>query len=111
MLRATRARFGYTAAAGTADDGRMRHLAQALSPAYAARLFEAQEQGATEEQLLDIAAEGFKRSTSRTAAAAQTASWSNSPTSTTSTSSCSHQAADPAGASSVTECLTWRMRT
>lgn len=56
----TRARFGYTAAAGTTDDGRMRHLTQALPPAYAARLFEAQEQGATEQQLLDIAAEGFQ---------------------------------------------------
>ncbi|MFD6184874.1 telomere-protecting terminal protein Tpg [Streptomyces goshikiensis] len=56
----TRARFGYTAAVGTTDDGRMRHLTQALPPAYAARLFEAQEQGATEQQLLDIAAEGFQ---------------------------------------------------
>ncbi|MEU5810933.1 XRE family transcriptional regulator [Streptomyces sp. NPDC047718] len=56
----TRARFGYTAAAGTTDDGRMRHLTQALPPAYAARLFEAQEQGATEDQLLAIAAEGFQ---------------------------------------------------
>lgn len=56
----TRARFGYTAASGTTDDGRLRHLTQALPPAYAARLFEAQEQGATEQQLLDIAAEGFQ---------------------------------------------------
>lgn len=56
----TRARFGYTAAAGTTDDGRMRHLTQGLPPAYAARLFEAQEQGATEQQLLDIVAEGFQ---------------------------------------------------
>ncbi|WP_331739826.1 XRE family transcriptional regulator (plasmid) [Streptomyces goshikiensis] len=56
----TRARFGYTAAAGTTDDGRMRHLIQGLPPAYAARLFEAQEQGATEQQLLDIVAEGFQ---------------------------------------------------
>lgn len=56
----TRARFGYTAAAGTTDDGRLRHLTQALPPTYAARLFEAQEQGATEQQLLDIAAEGFQ---------------------------------------------------
>ncbi|WP_331718877.1 XRE family transcriptional regulator (plasmid) [Streptomyces sp. NBC_00161] len=56
----TRARFGYTAAAGTTDDGRLRHLNQALPPEYAARLFEAQEQGATEEQLLAIAAEGFQ---------------------------------------------------
>ncbi len=56
----TRARFGYTATAGTTDDGRLRHLNQALPPEYAARLFEAQEQGATEEQLLAIAAEGFQ---------------------------------------------------
>ncbi|MGW5852354.1 telomere-protecting terminal protein Tpg [Streptomyces sp. NPDC055254] len=60
LLIETRARFGYTATAGTTDDGRMRHLTQGLPPAYAARLFEAQEQGATEQQLLDIVAEGFQ---------------------------------------------------
>lgn len=56
----TRARFGYTAAPGSTDDARLRHLTQALPPPYAARLFDAQEQGATEQQLLDIAAEGLQ---------------------------------------------------
>ncbi|GGW52529.1 telomere-protecting terminal protein Tpg [Streptomyces xantholiticus] len=56
----TRARFGYTAAPGSTDDARLRHLTQALPPHYAARLFDAQEQGATEQQLLDIAAEGLQ---------------------------------------------------
>ncbi|GEC02391.1 hypothetical protein SSP24_00460 [Streptomyces spinoverrucosus] len=55
----TRARFGYTAAPGTTDDARLRHLTVALPPEYAARLFEAQEQGATEQQLRRIAAEGL----------------------------------------------------
>jgi hypothetical protein len=56
----TRARFGYTAAPGTTDDARLRHLTQALPPQYAARLFEAQDQGASEQQLRDIAAEGLQ---------------------------------------------------
>jgi hypothetical protein len=56
----TRARFGYTAAPGTTDDGRLRHLTQALPPQYAARLFEAQDQGASEQQLRNIAAEGLQ---------------------------------------------------
>ncbi|MGP3941353.1 MULTISPECIES: telomere-protecting terminal protein Tpg [Streptomyces] len=56
----TRARFGYTAAPGTTDDARLRHITQALPPQYAARLFDAQEQGAPEQQLLDIAAEGLQ---------------------------------------------------
>jgi hypothetical protein len=56
----TRARFGYTAAPGTTDDARLRHLTQALPPQYAARLFEAQDQGATEQQLRNIAAEGLQ---------------------------------------------------
>ncbi|UXY25053.1 XRE family transcriptional regulator (plasmid) [Streptomyces cynarae] len=55
----TRARFGYTAAPGTTDDPRLRHLTVALPPEYAARLFDAQEAGATEPQLRDIAAEGL----------------------------------------------------
>jgi hypothetical protein len=56
----TRARFGYTSAPGTTDDARLRHLTQALPPQHAARLFEAQEQGASEQQLRDIAAEGLQ---------------------------------------------------
>lgn len=56
----TRARFGSTAAPGTTDDARLRHITQALPSQYAARLFDAQEQGAAEQQLLDIAAEGLQ---------------------------------------------------
>ncbi|SHM23565.1 telomere-protecting terminal protein Tpg [Actinacidiphila paucisporea] len=56
----TRARFGYTAAPGSTDDGRMRRITQRLPPAYAARLFEAQAAGSTEQQLQAIAAEGLQ---------------------------------------------------
>ncbi|MFE2246036.1 telomere-protecting terminal protein Tpg [Streptomyces lavendulae] len=56
----TRARFGYTAAVGTTDDGRLRHLTVALPPEFAGRLFDAQDAGASEQQLRDIAAEGLQ---------------------------------------------------
>jgi hypothetical protein len=56
----TRARFGFTAAPGTTDDGRLRLITQHLPPGYAARLFDAQAAGATEQQLRDIAAEGLQ---------------------------------------------------
>ncbi|MFF5985093.1 telomere-protecting terminal protein Tpg [Streptomyces olindensis] len=56
----TRARFGYTAAPGSTDDARLRHLTVALPPEYAARLFDTQEAGGTEQQLRDIAAEGLQ---------------------------------------------------
>ncbi|GGM22515.1 hypothetical protein GCM10010129_78530 [Streptomyces fumigatiscleroticus] len=56
----TRARIGYTAPIGTTDDARLRHLTVALPPQYAARLFDAQEQGATDRQLQQIAAEGLR---------------------------------------------------
>ncbi|MEU2389707.1 XRE family transcriptional regulator [Streptomyces sp. NPDC007369] len=56
----TRGRFGYTAAPGTTDDARMRHLTVALPPEFAGRLFEAQEAGATEQRLRQIAAEGLQ---------------------------------------------------
>lgn len=56
----TRARIGYTAPIGTTDDARLRHLTVALPPQYAARLFDAQQQGATDQQLQQIAAEGLK---------------------------------------------------
>ncbi|MFF3457067.1 telomere-protecting terminal protein Tpg [Streptomyces sp. NPDC002730] len=56
----TRARFGYTAAPGTTDDARLRHLTVALPPTYAARLFEARDQGASDQQLQEIAAEGLQ---------------------------------------------------
>ncbi|MEU0009317.1 XRE family transcriptional regulator [Streptomyces sp. NPDC006314] len=55
----TRARFGYTAAPGTTDDARLRHLTVALPPHYAARLFEAKDAGGTEQQLRNIAAEAL----------------------------------------------------
>ncbi|MEU6540911.1 XRE family transcriptional regulator [Streptomyces sp. NPDC047000] len=55
----TRARFGFTAAPGTTDDPRVRYVNQALPPEYAARLFTAQESGATERQLTEILAEGL----------------------------------------------------
>lgn len=56
----TRARFGFTAAPGTTDDGRIRLITQHLPPEYAARLFDAQAAGATEQQLQHIAAEGLQ---------------------------------------------------
>ncbi|GAA3079459.1 telomere-protecting terminal protein Tpg [Streptomyces glomeratus] len=56
----TRARIGYTAPIGSTDEDRLRHLTVALPPRYAARLFEAQEQGAPEQRLREIAAEGLK---------------------------------------------------
>ncbi|EMF56538.1 MULTISPECIES: hypothetical protein [Streptomyces] len=56
----TRARLGYTAPIGSTDQDRIRHLTVALPPRYAARLFEAQEQGATEQRLREIAAEALK---------------------------------------------------
>ncbi|MEV4944969.1 XRE family transcriptional regulator [Streptomyces sp. NPDC053755] len=55
----TRARFGYTAAPGTTDDARMRHLTVALPPRHAARLFDARDQGADEQRLQRIAAEAL----------------------------------------------------
>lgn len=56
----TRARFGYTAPIGTTDDGRVRRLTVHLPPAYARRLFDAQQQGATDQQMRDIVAEGLQ---------------------------------------------------
>ncbi|CAL9668001.1 telomere-protecting terminal protein Tpg [Streptomyces sp. enrichment culture] len=56
----TRARIGYTAPIGTTDDARLRHLTVALPPQYAARLFDAQQAGAADQQLQQIAAEGLK---------------------------------------------------
>ncbi|MFD3437057.1 telomere-protecting terminal protein Tpg [Streptomyces sp. NPDC058685] len=55
-----RARLGYTAPIGSTDQDRIRHLTVALPPQYAARLFTAQEQGATERQLQEIAADALK---------------------------------------------------
>ncbi|MFI8089336.1 telomere-protecting terminal protein Tpg [Streptomyces sp. NPDC086080] len=56
----TRARIGYTAPIGSTDDARIRHLTVALPPQHAARLFDAQEAGANDRQLQQIAAEALK---------------------------------------------------
>ncbi|WP_405592247.1 telomere-protecting terminal protein Tpg [Streptomyces sp. NBC_01190] len=56
----TRARLGYTAPIGSTDQDRVRHLTVALPPQYAARLFEAQEAGAGDQQLRQIAADALK---------------------------------------------------
>jgi DNA-binding transcriptional regulator YdaS (Cro superfamily) len=56
----TRARFGYTAPVGTTDDGRFRRLTVHLPPAYAQRLFDARESGASDQEMRGIIAEGFK---------------------------------------------------
>ncbi|MGW4825827.1 telomere-protecting terminal protein Tpg [Streptomyces sp. NPDC004227] len=56
----TRARMGYTAPIGSTDQDRIRHLTIALPPRYAARLFDAQEAGASEQQLKEIAPEALK---------------------------------------------------
>ncbi|MFI9601498.1 telomere-protecting terminal protein Tpg [Streptomyces sp. NPDC052043] len=56
----TRARLGYTAPIGSTDQDRIRHLTVALPPRYAARLFDAQQAGASDQQLREIAAEALK---------------------------------------------------
>ncbi|GGQ34205.1 telomere-protecting terminal protein Tpg [Streptomyces roseolilacinus] len=61
LVVSTRARFGFEAAAGTTDDARIRDITQALPPEYADQLFTAREQGATETQLRQIAADGLAR--------------------------------------------------
>ncbi|MFI8326333.1 telomere-protecting terminal protein Tpg [Streptomyces sp. NPDC085529] len=61
LVVSTRARFGFEAAAGTTDDARIRDITQALPPEYADQLFSAREQGAGENQLRQIAAEGLAR--------------------------------------------------
>jgi hypothetical protein len=55
----TRARFGYRAPVGTTDDGRFRRLTVHLSPAYAKRLFDAQ-QGRSTEPPNEVIAEGLQ---------------------------------------------------
>jgi DNA-binding transcriptional regulator YdaS (Cro superfamily) len=56
----TRARFGYTAPVGTTDDGRFRRLTVHLPPAYARRLFDARDAGASDQDMRGIIAEGLK---------------------------------------------------
>lgn len=52
--------FGYTAPVGTTDEPRLRHLTVHLPPEWAQRLFDAQDQGASDQQMRDIMAEGFQ---------------------------------------------------
>ncbi|MEV5295438.1 XRE family transcriptional regulator [Streptomyces sp. NPDC053741] len=59
LVVSTRARFGFEAAAGSTDDARIRDITQALPPQFADQLFSAREQGATEQQLRQIAADGL----------------------------------------------------
>jgi hypothetical protein len=56
----TRARFGFTASPGTTDDGGIRLITHHLPVTYADRLFQAQETGATEEDLKNIVALGLQ---------------------------------------------------
>lgn len=56
----TRAQLGYVAPIGSTDEDRIRHLTVALPPRHAARLFEAQEAGASDDRLREIAAEAIK---------------------------------------------------
>ncbi|MEV0694706.1 XRE family transcriptional regulator [Streptomyces sp. NPDC050388] len=60
LVADTRARFGFTAAPDTTDDARLRHLTLALPPQHAARLFDAQQAGASDARLQEIAAEALK---------------------------------------------------
>ncbi len=54
------ARLGYVAPIGSTDEDRIRHLTVVLPPRHAARLFEAQEAGASDDRLREIAAEALK---------------------------------------------------
>ncbi|WP_327658672.1 MULTISPECIES: telomere-protecting terminal protein Tpg [unclassified Streptomyces] len=56
----TRARMGYTAPIGTTDQDRIRHLTVALPPVHAGRLFDAQQAGASDEELRRIAADALR---------------------------------------------------
>ncbi|MGW1989237.1 telomere-protecting terminal protein Tpg [Embleya sp. NPDC001921] len=55
-----RARFGFSAAAGSTDDPRMRRITQQLAPRYAQQLFDARHAGAREQDLERIVATGLQ---------------------------------------------------
>ncbi|WP_331766885.1 telomere-protecting terminal protein Tpg [Embleya sp. NBC_00896] len=55
-----RARFGFSSAAGSTDDPRMRRITQHLAPVYAQRLFDARHTGAGERDLERIVAAGLQ---------------------------------------------------
>ncbi|MFE6744158.1 telomere-protecting terminal protein Tpg [Streptomyces sp. NPDC057686] len=50
----TRARFGFTSAAGSSDDGRLRRITQHITPENSSAAFAAYRAGATEEELQAI---------------------------------------------------------
>ena len=55
------ARLGYAGAPmDTTDEDRIRHLTVALPPQHAARLFDAQQQGASDDRLRELTAEALK---------------------------------------------------
>ncbi|GAB7035962.1 hypothetical protein AB0G35_34685 [Streptomyces sp. NPDC021749] len=54
--------FGFNAAAGSSDDGRIRSLSQPLHHPYPARLLEARHHGASEQELRSIVADGVGES-------------------------------------------------
>ncbi|MGY3206314.1 telomere-protecting terminal protein Tpg [Streptomyces sp. TE5632] len=54
--------FGFDAAAGTSDDGRVRHLSEPVHPPYPARLLAARHRGASEQELRSIVADGVGES-------------------------------------------------
>ncbi|MFE3074241.1 telomere-protecting terminal protein Tpg [Streptomyces sp. NPDC059247] len=54
------ARMGYTAPIGSTDQDRIRHLTIALPPRHAARILDAQAQGADEDRLRELTAEALK---------------------------------------------------
>ncbi|MFE2384568.1 telomere-protecting terminal protein Tpg [Streptomyces misionensis] len=56
-----RATFGFTAN-GTSDDGRVRDIITAVSPSHAARILEAKERGATDDELQPLLAEAITES-------------------------------------------------
>lgn len=56
----TRARLGYTAPIGSTDQDRVRHLTVALPPRYAARLFDAQQSGASDRELRDLTSDALR---------------------------------------------------
>ncbi|MHB6912722.1 telomere-protecting terminal protein Tpg [Streptomyces sp. DB-54] len=53
-----RATFGFTAN-GTSDDGRVRDIITAVSPSHAARILDAKERGATDDELQPLLAEAI----------------------------------------------------
>ncbi|MFF2014139.1 telomere-protecting terminal protein Tpg [Streptomyces sp. NPDC058195] len=54
------ARMGYTAPIGSTDQDRIRHLTVALPPQHAGRLLDAQQQGADEDRLRELAADALR---------------------------------------------------